>query len=177
VIRIAVVTLVSLWSLACKKDPDRDPTPSAPPAPPSAHRETAPPSPPLPTADAYVELDPSVPIGPPMAAHAKAALAAGKTPYAYLHADWCKPCVAIAESRTTDPLMKDAFAGTFLIGVDIDHVPQQQLIDQSLPFTAIPVFYRLDATGVPDGKSIDGGAWDADTPANMAAALKPFFTP
>jgi hypothetical protein len=124
----------------------------------------------------YVELDGHQPIGPAMAQYAKSAIAAGKQPYAYLHASWCKPCQAIAETRTTDGRMQDAFAGTFLVALDIDRIPEQQLIDQSLPFEVIPVFYHLGADGVPDGPSIDGGAWGDNTPANMAPPLKAFFS-
>lgn len=165
---IAVVAVVC----ACKHDkPKPEPEPAPPPTAPTAD------TPPAATvAGDYIELDGHTPIGPVMAQYASAAVAAGKKPYAYLHASWCKPCQAIAATRATDDRMKDAFTGTYLIALDVDHIPEQQLIDQSLPFTVIPVFYHLGADGVPDGPSIDGGAWDADTPANMAPPLKAFFS-
>jgi hypothetical protein len=135
-------------------------------------------TPPQPVGDNpdYIEIPANRPIGPPMAKHAAAAIAAGKKPFAYLHAGWCEPCKVLDKTRTSDPAMKDAFAGTVILALDMERVPEQQLMDQSLPFGTIPVFYRLDAEGIPSGDSLDGSAWKDNTVANMAPALKTFFS-
>ncbi len=39
----------------------------------------------------------------------------------------------------------------------------------------IPLFYRLDETGQPTGDWINGNAWGADTPENIAAAMRPWL--
>lgn len=88
-----------------------------------------------------------------------------------LRADWCGPCKKL-EAAEDDPQMKDAFTGTYVLRVDID-----EAAGKLGPYraAAIPVFFEVGADGKPTGKKLDGGAWAADTPENMAPALKTFF--
>ena len=109
-----------------------------------------------------------------LAAFAKDAAAANLKPYAYLHAEWCGPCKAL-EKTHTEPLMADAFTGTAIALIDIDKVDPKVLSGAGMESSAIPVFFKLDASGKPTGDKIDGGAWGDNIPANMAPPLKAFF--
>lgn len=111
-----------------------------------------------------------------LASFARDALAAGKKPYAYLHADWCGPCKAIENTRASDPHMVGAFEGTAIATVDIDAADPATMTSLGLETKSIPVFFKLAATGKPTGDRIDGGAWGDNTPENMAPPLKAFFT-
>lgn len=105
--------------------------------------------------------------------HTQKAQALGLAPYVELWAEWCNPCKAIEESLT-EPLMKEAFAGTYIIRLNMD-TWGTQIGDAGFGATAIPIFFEVDAAGKPTGRKIDGGAWGQDVPANMAPPLKAFF--
>ena len=94
-------------------------------------------------------------------------------PFLELRAEWCEPCKDL-EKSLSDPLMKDAFAGTYVISLDLDEWTNKV---EPLGFdsTAIPVFFELDDKGKPTGRKIDGGAWAENVPKNMAPPLKAFF--
>ena len=94
-------------------------------------------------------------------------------PFLELRAEWCGPCKQL-EASMGDPRMNDAFAGTYLISLDIDEWAQQ-LEGTAFNSSSIPVFYELDASAKPTGRKIDGGAWAENIPANMAPPLKAFF--
>lgn len=148
---------------ACKK---ADP-PAEPPAPakPAA----------APVASAWVETDPTKSLSDQIVAELAVAKQHDKKPFAYLHADWCEPCVAIAKTRATDPKMKAAFAPAHVIGIDIDKVDGKQIEALGMKSTVIPIFYRLDDSGRATADAIDGGAWGDNTPENMAPPLTAFF--
>lgn len=93
-------------------------------------------------------------------------------PIVYIGATWCAPCVAIGKSLG-DPLMVDAFQGTYVIHLDLD-AWDKALGQAGFRTDAVPVFFQVDDAGKPV-KKVDGGAWGADIPANMAPALKAFF--
>ena len=96
-------------------------------------------------------------------------------PYAYFYADWCGPCKALRKSLDDrNPLMMDAFRGTYIIQLDADTWGKRP---EAKPFAvkAIPVLFELDKNGRPTGNKIDGGAWGEDIPVNMAPPLKAFF--
>jgi hypothetical protein len=70
--------------------------------------------------------------------------------------------------------MMDAFAGVYLIRLDIDEWGYKRLPEfGNVPM--IPVFFRLDADGHPTGDQIDGGAWGPDTYGNIANTMGPWF--
>lgn len=110
-----------------------------------------------------------------LAAFAKDAAAANLKPYAYLHAEWCGPCKALEKTHAADPQMVDAFKGTAIALIDIDKVDSKDLSAAGMEASAIPVFFKLDASGKPTGDRIDGGAWGDNVPENMAPPLKAFF--
>ena len=102
----------------------------------------------------------------------------GKTaaePYIFCTAAWCKPCTELKASLG-DPRMKDAFAGTYLITLDVD-TWGEALKKLGFKYSAIPAFFEVDVEGLPTGRTIDGGAWEENIPANMAPPLKQFFKP
>ena len=99
----------------------------------------------------------------------------GRKPYAYFYADWCGPCKALRKSLDdADPLMMDAFRGTYIIQLDAD-TWGKKLEGTEFTVKAIPVLFELDNNGKPTGHRIDGSAWGEDIPKNMAPPLKAFF--
>ncbi|MBA3393490.1 MAG: hypothetical protein H0T89_12650 [Deltaproteobacteria bacterium] len=129
---------------------------------------------PTPVPSAWVEVDPSEVLTAVLEDEAGAAIKAGKKPHAYLHADWCPPCVAIEKTRT-DPTMVAAFASTHIIAIDVDHIDNGQIIRAGMSTSTIPIFFRLDDNGRPTGASLDGDAWGENVPAKMAPSLTAFF--
>lgn len=110
-----------------------------------------------------------------LAAEAKKAQALGQAPFLEFDATWCPPCQAITSSLAErNELMLKAYQGIYLIHADVDewgwHNPQ-------FSFDGIPVFYRLDQDGKPTGDTVNGGAWGADIPENIAPVLDKFFHP
>ena len=103
------------------------------------------------------------------------AVAAKRHPYLEFDATWCPPCIAITETLDSgDPMMVDAFVGTYMIQVDIDDW-KNDLAGAGYTVNAIPVYYELDRDGKSTGRSIDGSAWGDNIPENMAPPLKKFF--
>jgi len=101
------------------------------------------------------------------------AAAQHRVPFLQITAEWCAPCKKLRASLG-DPLMQDAFAGTYIIRVDAD-AWKKQLKDAGFDHPAIPVFFAVDSSARPTGAKIDGGAWGEDIPPNMAPPLKRFF--
>src|SRR5690348_4983543 len=92
-----------------------------------------------------------------------------RTPFVQITAEWCVPCKKLRASLG-DPLMQDAFAGTYIIRVDAD-AWKKELKKAGFDHPAIPVFFAVDANARPTGAKIDGGAWGDDIPSNMAPPL------
>ena len=103
------------------------------------------------------------------------AAALGKVPFVQITAEWCGPCKRLRASLD-DPLMREAFAGTYIIQVDFD-AWEQPLKAAGFVNEGIPVFFAVDASARPTGEKIDGGAWGEDIPRNMAPPLGRFFAP
>jgi thiol:disulfide interchange protein len=101
------------------------------------------------------------------------AAAAGKVPFVQVTAEWCGPCKALRASLG-DPLMREAFAGTYIIQVDFDAF-EDELEAAGFDNPGIPVFFAVDGDAHPTGAKIDGSAWGEDIPRNMAPPLGRFF--
>jgi thiol:disulfide interchange protein len=169
--RLGVVVALGLVAAACDRGKSGDKPGATATAPADKPAATTPATA---TASAWVEIDPKGDVEKAVAEQAAGALAAGKRPFLYLHADWCAPCKAIQETRT-DPLMVKAFTGTHIIGLDIDHVPAAALTALGASVDSIPTFFAAGSDGRSTGRSISGGAWEEDIPANMAPPLAAFF--
>jgi hypothetical protein len=108
-------------------------------------------------------------------AQVAAAIKAGRKPFVELVAKSCGPCRAL-DASLNDPAMIDAFSGTAIVKVDLDEW-KAQLRAVNLPDDEpVPAFYRLDNDGRVTTLRIDGEAWGADLPINMAPPLKAFFS-
>ena len=97
----------------------------------------------------------------------------GRKPFVYFYADWCSPCRALRNSLD-DPLMIDAFNGTYIIQFDAD-AWGTRLAGTGFSIRGIPVLFEINNDGKPTGRKIDGGAWGDNIPRNMAPPLKAFF--
>lgn len=102
------------------------------------------------------------------------AQAAGKKPIVYIGATWCPPCKAIKKYKT-DPQMAAAFAGTYIIELDVDDWAAADLTGLGYKAGSIPVFIAVGPDGKATGPNINGGAWGDNIPANMAPPLTKFF--
>jgi thiol-disulfide isomerase/thioredoxin len=132
---------------------------------------------------AVVAADPSAwtkvsPGARPLAVQISAEVAKAKasklTPFVYIGASWCPPCVEIKRLQH-HPKMVDAFRGTYIVELVVDDWETADLRALGYESRVIPIFHGVDARGRATGRSINGGAWGEDTPENMAAALKKFF--
>lgn len=102
----------------------------------------------------------------------EAAHASNRTPFIEISATWCAPCKKLA-AALGDPLMQDAFAGTHIIRLDLD-AWGDELKPLGLDTRAVPAFLAVDNAAHATGPAIDGSAWAADIPRNMAPSLKSF---
>ena len=121
----------------------------------------------------WKEAAKGTPLTAQLAEAAKASAKAGMTPVLYVHADWCGPCKAI-DKGIKDARMRDAFANTWVVRVDADAF-EAELKSAGVSVTSIPLFVKLDASGKPTARRIDGSAWGDNIPENMAPPLKTFF--
>jgi thiol-disulfide isomerase/thioredoxin len=97
----------------------------------------------------------------------------GQVPVVQITAEWCGPCKKLRASMG-NPLMQTAFAGTYVIRLDMD-AWMTQLESAGLKVEAVPMFFAMNSTGRPTGKTVSGAAWGEDIPANMAPPLQKFF--
>lgn len=107
------------------------------------------------------------------AAAAVTATARSLRPFVYTTARWCAPCKKLNESLS-DPRMKDAFKGTYVVKLDIDDFDEKTLSNLGVRVRAVPSFFELGADGTPTGRMMVGD-WGPDVPENMAPALTSFF--
>jgi hypothetical protein len=105
--------------------------------------------------------------------HANAAELAKLRPFLELGAAWCPPSRIFGDGLE-DPRMRSALAGVYLIRADMDEFMNDPYVQELGP-RSVPVFYELDAEGVYTGRTINGGAWGADTIENMSRTMSEFF--
>ncbi len=96
-----------------------------------------------------------------------------RKPFVEFYADWCGASRQLRASLD-DPLMEEAFNGTYLIWLNVDDW-KERLAGTGMAVGVIPVFYALDDEGRPTGRKIDANAWGDNVPAVMAPVLKNFF--
>lgn len=105
--------------------------------------------------------------------HAALALEKKQVPVVFFTAGWCKPCKELKMSMT-DQRMKDAFSDTYIIEVDYD-IYSDTAMELGYNLGGIPAFFGVDYKGKLTGAYIDGGAWEANIPENMAPVMTDFF--
>lgn len=103
----------------------------------------------------------------------KAEISAKRKPALFFTATWCGPCKKF-KSALSDPMMQEAMNGITLIMIDADIDGGKEKFGAKYKVSAYPTFLKMDADGN-SLKKIDGGAWNEDTPANMAPAMKKFM--
>ena len=111
-----------------------------------------------------------------LAEEAKKAAALDQIPVVEFDATWCPPCQAIDKAiKAKNELMLNAYAGTYIIKLDVDEWGWGDSRLHSFEFSAIPVYFKLDSEGNQTGEVIDGGAWGEDIPENIAPVMDNFF--
>ena len=68
----------------------------------------------------------------------------------------------------------EAFDGVYLIRLNADDWGWD-MSEYGFSFDGIPVFFKLDAQGRPNGEVIDGNAWGENIPENIAPPMDKFF--
>ncbi len=107
---------------------------------------------------------------------AQKATALGQMPVVEFDATWCPPCQAIDKGlKSKNELMLKAYAGTYIIKLDVDEWGWRDSKLHNFKFDGIPVYFKLDAQGHPTGKTIDGNAWGDNIPENIAPPMDKFF--
>jgi thiol:disulfide interchange protein len=111
-----------------------------------------------------------------LASEAQKAVALQQMPVVEFDAAWCPPCKAIDQSlKEKNQLMVDAYAGTYIIKLDVDEWGWGNSTLHDFDFDGIPVYFKLDANGNPTGETVDGNAWGENIPENMAPVMDRFF--
>lgn len=111
-----------------------------------------------------------------LAQEAQKAIALGLMPVAEFDATWCPPCLAIEEAlNAKNELMLKAYAGTYIIKMDVDEWGWTENGVQDFKFDGIPVYFKLNAQGKQTGEVIDGNAWGDNIPENIAPPMDEFF--
>jgi thiol-disulfide isomerase/thioredoxin len=111
-----------------------------------------------------------------LAQEAQKATELGLMPVVEFDATWCPPCLAIDEGLdSNNKLMLDAYAGTYIIKLDVDEWGWGDSSLHNFDFDGIPVYFKLDAQGQPTGETIDGDAWGDNIPENIAPPMDKFF--
>ena len=132
---------------------------------------------PQPTVFTIVRLHPSDgDLQTLLTSEAQKAAGLGRQPVVEFDATWCPPCQAIdAAIKADNELVLNAYAGTYLIRLDVDEWGWGDSKLHDFQFSGIPVFFKLDADGKQTGEVIDGGAWGEDIPENIAPVMDTFF--
>jgi len=111
-----------------------------------------------------------------LAEEVKKAEALGQRPVVEFDATWCPPCQAIDKGlKSKNELMLKAYAGTYIIKLDVDEWGWGNSWLHDFEFNGIPVYFKLDAQGKQTGEVIDGGAWGENIPENIAPVMDEFF--
>ena len=111
-----------------------------------------------------------------LAQEAQKAVELGLMPVVEFDATWCPPCQAIdAGLHSNNELLLDAYAGTYIIKLDVDEWGWGDSRLHDFDFAGIPVYFKLDENGQPTGETIDGNAWGENIPENIAPPMDEFF--
>ena len=120
-----------------------------------------------------VQIHAGAPLAALLREHANAAELAKLRPFLELGAVWCPPSRLFGDALE-DPRMRAALAGVYLIRAELDEFGDDPYA-RELRAVAVPVFYELNAEGRWTGRTINGGAWGADTIENMSRTMSGFF--
>jgi hypothetical protein len=96
-------------------------------------------------------------------------------PFVEFFAGWCPPCKALKKWKD-DARLVEAFRGTYVIAFDVDDWTADEFKKGGYWPKTIPVFYALDDTARPTGRTLLGDAWGKkQLPETMAPVLHTFF--
>ena len=98
----------------------------------------------------------------------------GRTPFIEIGATWCGQCLEL-KANIGDKRMIEAFEGTYIIRLDFDEW-KEALTELGYKISAIPVFFAVGGDGKAAGTSFTTDPLGPNTPENVAAPLKKFFS-
>jgi len=124
------------------------------------------------TEPVIVELQPNTPLAVQLRDHCQRAEFRKLRPLFEVGASWCPPS-RLFGNALAEPQMTAALAGMYLIRADMDAFDGDPKL-RDLGVISVPVFFELDASGEATGRSMNGGAWGADTLDNMSSAIARF---
>ncbi len=89
-------------------------------------------------------------------------------------AQWCSPCKRLRK-KTEDPLLMDAYQGTYIIRLDRDEW-EKDFTEIGVKKTPMPIFWELGEDMRVTSYVLDGNYWEEITAETLAPVLKPYFS-
>ena len=102
------------------------------------------------------------------------ARALGQRPFVLFSAGWCKSCKDVEDSLH-ESMVKEAVEGAYIIRLDIDEW-QPHLGQTGFSVRMLPVFFRINDQGYPQGQPLYGPALDDSRPGTIAPIFSAYFS-
>ncbi|MGB0496453.1 MAG: thioredoxin domain-containing protein [Kangiellaceae bacterium] len=114
------------------------------------------------------------PLSQEIEKHAQLAKGLGLNVFIQITAQWCSPCKRL-RAKTEEPLMKQAYHGTYIIRLDRDEW-EQDFAEIGVIKTPLPIFWELGDDLKTTDYALNGNYWKEITPAALSPILKAYFS-
>jgi hypothetical protein len=98
----------------------------------------------------------------------------GRKTITMMDATWCSSCKRFIASLK-HPSLQSALRHVTIITLDVDAWGQRAFKDGGFAFRKIPSFFRLKASGFPDGSPISPASWSGSNPEKAAEVFRRFL--